>query len=104
MYGSDEPYISLKVWLEGGDCILLKNIEIGHIFRDKFPYIVNDKDTVYNKLLIAETLLPNEHKDLVYNILRRTAGVHLRDAMEMLLDNMNEIRELQSYYQQISTI
>ena len=30
-YGSDEAFISLKVWLEGGKCLLLKDVEIGHI-------------------------------------------------------------------------
>jgi glycosyltransferase involved in cell wall biosynthesis len=103
MYGSDEPYISLKVWLEGGDCILMKNIEIGHIFRKIFPYEVRDTDTIFNKLLIAETLLPPEYKDLVYNILRRTEGIYLRDAMELLTDRMVEVQELKSYYQKITT-
>lgn len=103
MYGSDEPYISLKVWLEGGDCILIKNIEIGHIFRDKFPYEVRDAETIFNKLLITETLLPSEDRDSVYNVLRKTEGMHLRDAMELLLDRMDEINELKSYYTKITT-
>ena len=103
MYGSDEPYISLKVWLEGGKCILIKNVEIGHIFRDQFPYEVRNTEQLFNKLLIAETLLPTEHRDQVYNVLRRTGGISLRDAMELLLDQAEEIQELKSYYQKITT-
>jgi glycosyltransferase involved in cell wall biosynthesis len=103
MYGSEEPYISLKVWLEGGECILLKKIEIGHIFRNRFPYLVSRREMLFNKLLIAETLLPPEHKDRVYNALRNTGGIFLRDAMRLLLDEDKEIKELKSYYQNIST-
>ncbi|MDR0559657.1 MAG: glycosyltransferase [Prevotellaceae bacterium] len=103
MYGSDEAYISLKIWLEGGKCVLLKDIETGHIFRNEFPYYVNNTETLFNKLLVAETLLPEKHKDMVYNTLRRTGGIMLRDAMELMLERTEEIRELKTYCQKIST-
>lgn len=32
-YGTEEQCISLKVWLEGGRCLLLKNQKVGHIYR-----------------------------------------------------------------------
>lgn len=57
-YGCDEAYISLKTWLEGGTCVLLKNHEFGHIYRDNAPYVINSSSYVYNYLLIAYTLFP----------------------------------------------
>jgi hypothetical protein len=103
IYGSDEPYISIKTWLEGGKCILLKDIEVGHLFRETFPYSVNDAEVLFNKLLIAETLLPVEYKDNAYNILRNANGILLRDAMELLLNRQEEIQELKAYCQKIFT-
>lgn len=49
-YGSEEELISIKVWLEGGRCILINDLVVGHIYRKAFPYIVPHADAVYNKL------------------------------------------------------
>jgi len=57
-YGSDEAYLSLKTWLEGGQCILLKDIVIGHIYRTSSPYKRYTEDEVYNSLAISYMLFP----------------------------------------------
>lgn len=57
-YGADEQYISLKAWLEGGRCTLLKDVIIGHIYRKKAPYLILGRDTVYNLMYIAKLLFP----------------------------------------------
>lgn len=103
MYGSDEAYISLKVWLEGGRCILLKDVEIGHIFRKSFPYEVRSTEVLYNKILIMETLFPTDMKDKFYNLWRKRVPLLLRDAMTMYIDHRHEIEQLRIYYQQIQT-
>lgn len=57
-YGSDESYISFKVWLEGGKCVLLKNVVIGHVYRNNAPYQILRKDSIFNQLLISKLLFP----------------------------------------------
>ncbi|MEG1545065.1 MAG: glycosyltransferase, partial [Tannerellaceae bacterium] len=57
-FGSDEALISLKVWLEGGRCLLLKDIAIGHIYRKEAPYLILQEKTIYNNLYIANLLFP----------------------------------------------
>lgn len=37
-YGLDEQLISLKVWLDGGKCRLIKDVTFGHIFREATYY------------------------------------------------------------------
>ena len=108
MWGSSEPYISLKVWLEGGECILLKNIAIGHIFRSNtkektFPYPLLNSELLFNKMLVAETLLPAEHKKHIYDIMKQEGGNTRLVAMELFWERYDEIRELKSYYQKIMT-
>lgn len=103
-YGSEEPYISIKAWLEGGKCILLKQLEMGHIFRNKFPYTVFLKNHIYNKLIIAETLLPIELKTKIFSVMQKNYKEMFQEAFEMLLENRKEIAELKLYYQQIFTI
>lgn len=57
-YGCDEAYISLKVWTEGGRCVLVKNHEFGHIYRSKSPYSIQPSSYIYNYLLVAYTIFP----------------------------------------------
>jgi len=108
MWGTSEPYISLKVWLEGGECILIKNVAIGHIFRlntieQKPPYTVLRAELLFNKMLIAETLLPAEYQKQVYDIMKQEGGNTRYAAMELFWERYDEIRELKSYYQKIFT-
>lgn len=103
-YGSEEPYISIKAWLEGGRCILLKQLEMGHIFRNKFPYTVYLKNNIYNKLVIAETLLSPVLKAQIFSVLQDSNRDMFYEAFEMLIRNKVEIMELKTYNRQIFTV
>ncbi|GHV22224.1 hypothetical protein FACS1894174_06570 [Bacteroidia bacterium] len=59
-YGSDEAYISIKAWLSGGKCLILKDVIVGHLYRKDPPYAVKHIDYVYNKVLVSLLLLPND--------------------------------------------
>ena len=98
-YGCDETYLSMKVWMEGGECLLLKQLEFGHIFRDKFPYQVTPTAHLYNKLLIAELLLPPALKGHVFQLLSKNHPTDMQKAWQMLIDHKAMISELKTYYQ-----
>ncbi len=102
-YGCDETYLSLKTWLEGGICLLMKNIKVGHIFRKKAPFDMCTRDLIYNKLLIAETVLPVEHKKIVFREMDRSNPEATGEAMQMLCGNRQMVAELKNYYRQIFT-
>ncbi|MDR1336036.1 MAG: glycosyltransferase [Tannerella sp.] len=70
-YGMDEELISMKCWTEGGRCLLLKNLEAGHIYRRQFPYPVTNGDVLHNKIFIAELFFGGEARK---NILDRLKG------------------------------
>jgi glycosyltransferase involved in cell wall biosynthesis len=57
-YGSDEVYLSLKMWLAGGRCRLLRDLEVGHVFRERSPFVTAWPERVFNKMLICMTLFP----------------------------------------------
>lgn len=61
-YGYDEQLLSLKTYLDGGSCVLLKNIQLGHIYRDRMPYRVSHNTSIYNSLFITETLFPPKER------------------------------------------
>ena|SRR3990167_315731 len=80
-YGGDEQELSLKTWLAGGSCKMLKQLRIGHVFRDAVSYRVRsgfrsyggDQPTpakstfhvVRNKLFLILTLLPDHHASVL---------------------------------------
>ena len=88
-YGADEQYISLKAWLEGGRCTLLKDVIIGHIYRKKAPYLILGRDTVYNLMYIAKLLFPP-------NMYSKTVATSLslyRDFANEALETFKKIKQ-----------
>lgn len=102
-YGCDEAYISLKVWLEGGRCRLLKKVVAGHIYRSRFPYQVSNADIFYNQMLIAETLLPDEVRDAVFKRLRKESEALFEGAGKMFTENQEVIAALKRDYRRMMT-
>jgi glycosyltransferase involved in cell wall biosynthesis len=68
-WGTLEPYISLKSWLFGGNCMTAPHIETGHIFNDtqgRHGY----KDLshlAYNSMLVAWLLFNNKEREYLVN-------------------------------------
>lgn len=57
-YGCEEPYISLKAWMEGGGCKMLPEVKFGHIYRAVPPYRIMSVQMLYNYFVISNTLFP----------------------------------------------
>lgn len=102
-YGYDEQLISMKVWLSGGRCIWLKDVLTGHLYRDVFPYEVNNVDYIFNKLYIAELFLPMELKRSIFEESQRKYPFLFLDAMNLLISQRKDIDEHKKYYRQIFT-
>ncbi|MDR1225746.1 MAG: glycosyltransferase [Prevotellaceae bacterium] len=97
LYSCDEAYISIKAWMEGGGCRLLKNVAVGHLFRDKFPYAVSEKEFLYNKAFIAETIFPNDIKEEINKKLKLGLGFVDYSRLKRKL-NQEEIDDYKKYY------
>jgi glycosyltransferase involved in cell wall biosynthesis len=64
-WGSSEPHLSLKAWLAGGDCRLMKTVRIGHQFRTATTYTSKRASLLFNKMMIAMTLFPEEAAEFI---------------------------------------
>lgn len=102
-YGSDEAYISLKVWLEGGQCLLLKDIEAGHIYRNAAPYPVYGEQVAYNQLFIADTVLPPDMRYWTYAVACALNKQLFFKSYRLIVEHQAEIAGLQDYYDRIFT-
>lgn len=102
-YGSDEVYISLKVWFEGGRCVLLKKHILGHYYRSCSPYLTDNVELMHNSLLIAELLLPDKLKSYCYASAMVFNYRNYSWATQLLKQNNSHIEVLRNYYSEILT-
>lgn len=66
MWGSEESCLSLKTWLMGGKCILLKDVKVGHKYRDQvspLPYKLYNWYKLYNLMYLVHVLFPDDLLD-----------------------------------------
>lgn len=98
-YGSEEAYISIKSWLLGDGCRLVKDVKIGHLFKKQFPYIIRMDEVLYNKILIINLLIPEDRRNSAYSVLQSQYGPEYIRAKRLFAENMNEISSLNQYIQ-----
>ena len=96
-YGCEEAYVSLKSWMSGGGCYLMKNLTIGHLFFFFFPYTVGSNENFLNKMFVADMLLPEEYKIRIFSSVKRLAYMTYRSYLQRREDN----EELRLYLSKI---
>lgn len=103
-YGSDEAYLSLKVWMEGGECVLVKDIVFGHIYREKSPFRRWHEEEVYNRLMIACTLFPDDYRHMTHAMAASTDKEVYGRALGILDANRELLDGLKEYYRSITAV
>lgn len=100
-WGGICEFISLKSWLAGGTVKILKDVEIGNIYREhghnKYTFIPLDK--YYNKMFIAYTLL--ELKDFSYLLKQLKSKEHYTMLVNMLLYHSKIMSDYKKYFDKI---
>ena len=102
-YGTEEQFISLKAWLEGGRCVLLKDIVIGHIYRDKSPFKRYVDVEIFNKLWIVSLLFPTFLKSKSFAIAQKQDFQTFGKALRILKSKKEELLKQRHYYKGIFT-
>jgi len=102
MWGSDEPCLSIKIYLSGGKILLDKKIKVGHFFRKSAPYTTGCSHLIYNKIRMAKTLLPDELGEYLISKIKKDNNFNA--AMKMIEDEKDLINEYKQYYKSIFTV
>ncbi|MBO5181079.1 MAG: glycosyltransferase [Paraprevotella sp.] len=100
-YGSEETYVSLKAWLEGGGCSLLPNVVFGHIYRAAPPYRIVTAQMHYNLFIISSTLFPTSLQCWSNAIAYKIDKSIYEDIKFWLSINKKSLKQLKQYYTQI---
>ncbi len=64
LWGTLEPYISLKSWMFGGSCRVAPRIEVGHIFKKLGTHSTPQWVIYFNKMMVA-TVLFDDYETLI---------------------------------------
>ncbi len=100
-YGSEETYLSLKAWLEGGGCSLLPNVIFGHIYRAAPPYRIVTAQMHYNLFVISNTLFPTSLQCWANAIAYKIDKSIYENIQFWLSINKKPLKLLKQYYTQI---
>jgi len=96
-YGLEEQLISIKVWLEGGQCLLVKNWVTGHLYRKVFPYEAPNMEMLHNRLLLLELIFPYSIKKDFFAAYKFSYSQEFEKAYKILKNNFKEIKTHKNY-------
>ena len=95
-----EVFLSIKSYLTGGNCKLIKNIKFGYNFYESKNQIkIQNKDIYYNKLFLCNTILPIELSSILLNLLPNNK--EKEDAINLFKQNSKEIFRNRIMYEDI---
>lgn len=75
-YGYEEPLISVKSYMLGGDCRVIPDWFTGHVYRKKFPYKVNNISASGNLMTCYYQFLSKNGFEYYYNVFRNNYPEH----------------------------
>jgi hypothetical protein len=102
MYGRDEPYLSYKSWMLGGQCKCIPQITTLHKGRKKngknvIPYKASYLECLYNELVMTYVLFPEYYEKLVDYFYSRHPKKGIKKICLDIVKNKEQLIKLQNY-------
>lgn len=98
-YGCEEEYLSIKAWMEGGGCRLIKNVVIGHVYRKRPPYDIVGLQRLFNHIVILETLFPASERAWGLAVARKLNPSVYNRMGALLSVYRTSLHQLKDYYE-----
>lgn len=97
-WGQEEPMMSIKTWLLGGKVILMSQMWVGHVYREKRPYPMDTNKTTYNHLLLNHLFTDKQEMADEFDLhIKKRFPKHIDAACKLFQDNIKEIQMLKDY-------
>ena len=98
-WGLDEPLMSMKTWLAGGNCYLIKNFYVGHFYRGTAPYRSSCPKLDSNQLYMIHLFAPeNKIEEYEDNFKKRIGSGRFDRAKEVFKEMEKETKEYREYF------
>ena len=101
-YGLDEPLMSIKTWLAGGEVLLLKDWGVGHLYRSKFVYTVSSVQVDCNQLFLIRLFSPKDKvQTFEENLKKRVGESHFNNICKLYNEHLEENNGYMEYFNSI---
>lgn len=100
-HGCENAFLSTKVWLEGGRCLLLTKLEVNHLYRWSLPYSSNKMAEGYNKIIYARLLMQGYGQEM-----EETINLHFCESSKRMINrNLQAVcKEIEQEKEYLSSI
>lgn len=106
-WGGDEPLCSIKTYLAGGECLLLKDFFVGHLYRGKAPYATLNSSIDSNQIYLIELFTADEKLKELYlkNLENRIGKEKYKSARESFFSRYEEFLKFKNlFYSEIAKV
>lgn len=98
-YGLDEPLMSIKTWLAGGEVLLIKNWGVGHLYREAGNYAIPMENVNHNQLYLIHLFSPeNEIPTYEEHLRKRLGDFHFNKAKSLLMKDYNKLLSFKEHF------
>jgi GT2 family glycosyltransferase len=92
-FGVEDVELCLRAWLFGSRVAIVPRVEVGHVFKERWPYFITSEDYVYNVLRTTALHFDGDRRDRILDHVRRRPGYYR--AVDRLL--RSDIYERRAY-------
>ena len=96
-WGYDEPLMSIKTYLAGGKCFILRDFYVGHLYRKNSPYISYNAGIDSNQIYLINLFSPNPKK-LEDNLKNRIGDIRFKQAKQAFLNRYDEFDKFKNHF------
>lgn len=98
-WGGDEPLMSIKTYLAGGECLILKDFYVGHLYRGKAPYKSWNSDIDSNHIYLINLFAPSHLiPKYIANLKSRLGDIRYRRANDTFYKRYQEFIEFKNHF------
>lgn len=98
-YGFDEPLMSIKTWLAGGEVLIIKNWGVGHLYRNSGNYRISCYDVNANQIYLIN-LFSNKDDISRYeeNLKKRVGESSFNKSKSIFISNYKKFKDFKEYF------
>lgn len=98
-WGLDEPLMSIKTFLAGGKCYLLRNFYVGHLYRGRAPYNSYNSNLDSNHLYLINIFAPlNKIEEYESNLKKRLGENRYKQALGIFNKRRDEAYKFREHF------
>ena len=99
IYGLEESYMSIKTWMLGGACYVLKNIGVGHLYRSVNASPIDPNCVDANRMFLTHVFVndPETVKKYDDNLKKFIGQNRFNKAMAYLIPKMPLVKQLNTW-------